>query len=380
MSNSNEIMENSGKEELAGSNLLSHHIVGPPKRSSSPTIGMSGDGDGHSLRTVHSLLSPIRSSRASHRMNCASLDSPPEAIPVHLDSFLANFEKNLLSTKKATTVVPLHEDIILDDSIEAMNLEDVKKQLITALIENKGLRDELRTKERRITAYKGQMLAILEWKTRQTDKENGVEGAEATDLIAKIEGDKTNQEDMIPQIPIRNVQGITVVNQEVFSVRRSLSFIQEIASSIDVDQELLRHRFKDGCYLTNQLIVGGLAGWMSALFVKKFGKIALSAVGGGMLLLVYTARKGYVNVNYESIYEEISHLCDDVDGPGCDGVDGTNNGNPKPISDANQEEDDLEGVTRNWAVRDKLRNAKKWVTSHSYTVGGFCLGFIYNLV
>ncbi|CAL8137099.1 unnamed protein product [Orchesella dallaii] len=396
MLNLNEMMENVAKEESAATaTALSPHNVGSPLRASSPAIGigMVGEGDGHPLRTVHSLLSPIRSSRASHKMNCTTLDSPPETSPVHLDSFLANFEKNLLISKKATTVIPLQEDIILDETIETMNVDEVKKHLVKALMENKGLREELRTKEKRITAYKGQMLAILDWKVHQEDKENESELLESSKVIVKPAEDKDSKADgkaledqltMSPQKSFRTVQEITMVNQQVFSVRRSLSFIQEIASSIDVDQELLRHRIKDGCYLTNQLIVGGLAGWMSALFIKRFGKVALSALGGGVFLLVYTARKGYVNVNYESIYEEISHLCDD-DGLGCGtDLEQSKNYDSSSSSNSNSEEDqdenELESFQQTWAVREKLRKAKKWVTSHSYTVGGFCLGFVYNLV
>lgn len=166
-----------------------------------------------------------------------------------------------------------------------------------------------------------------------------------------------------------------------------------------MDQELLKERLKHGCYLTNQMIVGGIAGWMSALFVKKFGKLALSATGGGIILLVYTARKGFVNVNYDSIYQEISRFCDTVDnqclinsghdmqnyadysgvGVGTANFEGSfdGNGSRENLNDNNDEAENLPNTTCSY---DKLKQAKNWISSHTYTMGGFVLSFVYNLI
>lgn len=179
----------------------------------------------------------------------------------------------------------------------------------------------------------------------------------------------------------------------------TLNFVvlKELASSIEMDQELLKERLKHGVYLTNQMLVGGIAGWISALFVKKFGKLALSATGGGIILLVYTSRKGFVNVNYDSIYQEISRFCDTVDNQCC-----VNNGNDMQttytdysgagVGTANFEgsfdresrenvndNDEPENLPTSCSF-DKLKQAKNWISSHTYTMGGFVLSFVYNLV
>lgn len=172
-------------------------------------------------------------------------------------------------------------------------------------------------------------------------------------------------------------------------VRQFLTLLTvEFAQSIDLDQDLIRHRLRGGYRITNQLLIGGFAGWTSALFLKKFGKLALSATLGGVALLVYTSRKGYINVNYESIYAEISRMCnDDIE------TSQLNNSNPsfhQMPSETDQSRSHGESYhSRSGTRRDvitststysKLTQAKKWITSHTYTVGGFILTFTYNFL
>jgi len=196
----------------------------------------------------------------------------------------------------------------------------------------------------------------------------------------------------------QNLKSVRMV-EEVYGIRRSLSYIQEFASSIDVDQELLKTRIKGGAYLTNQLLVGGLSGWATALFFKKFGKIAFSAATGGLLLLIYSARKGYVNINYDSIYQELSKLCDSSEAidfnQSVGREDDANEADPDLSNSINDDlsssrlSDTLLGKNKSKSFQspdsyssamDKVKTARRWLSSHTYTVGGFALTFFYNIV
>lgn len=135
---------------------------------------------------------------------------------------------------------------------------------------------------------------------------------------------------------------------------------------------------------------------MIALFVKKFGKIALTALGGGVFLLVYTARKGYVNVNYESIYQELSKICDtNMEDDADDDISSTREADDFMKSfylNKSRSEEACENDTSfiddskakaeqsRWPCLSKLRHVRKWIRSHTYTVSGFVLGFAYNIV
>lgn len=130
--------------------------------------------------------------------------------------------------------------------------------------------------------------------------------------------------------------------------------------------------------MTNQFVVGGLAGWTSALFVKKFGKLALSAAGGGLILLVYTARKGFVNVNYDSIYQEISKLCDETSAE--DELLNNNELDVRESEEPNRSRESLDADINQLSALEKLKIAKNWVASHTYTVGGFVLTFAYQFL
>lgn len=263
-------------------------VLGPPLQASSPSVGrmsaglpiMEGGGDCHSLRSVHNLLSPIRISKTLHSVHCVktATPSPQQHPPPHhqsqqqpkphpnsleaLNRFLAGIESDSPSKKyhdnENHSAMP--EELLLSEKLSGMDKPDVKALLAKVLIENMGLRQELGTKEKRLTAYKGQMLAILDWKVGQQTADEGIDGTSANisfdhDFrrftkkrsrrtrsssgsrssvdeetgIGETEGvNETTSQTKCKQ-PNNNCtssnQEIRVV-EEVYGVRRSLSFIQ----------------------------------------------------------------------------------------------------------------------------------------------------------
>lgn len=159
-----------------------------------------------------------------------------------------------------------------------------------------------------------------------------------------------------------------------------------------MDQNQIKDRIKDGCYITNQFLLGGLTGWLTAVFIKKFGRVALSAAGGGLLLLVLSAKKGYVNVNYDSIYQELSRLCEE-EGELEPDVETYEDAKATELSTASNQDKLIIGATNadsslrksksspseGWGI-DKMKSATKWIATHSYSVGGFAITFIYNII
>lgn len=256
--------------------------IGPPLQTSSPFSihdfrpECNGEGDSHSSRTVHNLLlSPIRYTKSNQQVTFATFETPPSSpsphppanapAPTTLDSFVTNFEKSSTKPKPSQLYSP-EQEFLLNEKVSNMEESEAKKLLAKVLIDNIGLRQELRTKEKRITAYKGQMLAILDWKARQdvdddyedernnntTNTTNATSnmnnpfvssggGIKMATGIArhhhrhrlsssfttgiKEESDSDSEKNMTPQKTIHSTEEITVV-EEMYGVRRSLSIIQ----------------------------------------------------------------------------------------------------------------------------------------------------------
>lgn len=265
------------KPPLKNGDVNSTKSIGSPLQTSSPfssadfrsSSECNGDGDSHSLRTVHSLLlSPIRYTKA--QVNFATFETPPSSpspyppgdapTPTTLDSFVTNFEKSSTKPKLSQPYSP-EQEFLLTEKVSSMDDSEAKKLLAKVLIDNMGLRQELRTKEKRITAYKGQMLAILDWKARQDvddeydENEKHNNNANVTCNInnnpfmsggsiqmakgisrhhrrhssvitgIKEESDSDTEKNTTPQKTIHSTEEITVV-EEMYGVRRSLSIIQ----------------------------------------------------------------------------------------------------------------------------------------------------------
>lgn len=257
-----ELLQNISAEDVVSSfmsaenaNMHSSNLIGSPNgcnalgspiQASSPQKlergpGPEGDGDCASIKTrsIHSVLSPI----IRHQQMQASilLQPPPPSVPnsgdpcspapVTSDSFLTNFEKSSPSTVQVQPY-SLQQELLLTEKVGKMAETEARKLLTQVLLDNMGLRHELRTKDKRITAYKGQMLAILDWKaSKEAHDEMDDDDEESDDSQESSELKRVSERTMIPQKTFRSSQEITVI-EEVNGMRRSLSFIQGTKTAI----------------------------------------------------------------------------------------------------------------------------------------------------
>jgi len=105
-----------------------------------------------------------------------------------------------------------------------------------------------------------------------------------------------------------------------------------------------------GAFTARDLALGGISGWMAAFVLKKFGTVALTAFGGGFLLLQLAHHRGYVVVDWNQIYNQLERTGD---------------------SDGNLEE------SSDWFIK-RMKKFRKWSKDNSNLALGFIGGFLYK--
>lgn len=65
---------------------------------------------------------------------------------------------------------------------------------------------------------------------------------------------------------------------------------------------------------TKQIIVGTTTGWISGLLVMKVAKVAVLAMGGGILLLQFFNQNQFITINYDKFRKSVDETSDEVRG------------------------------------------------------------------
>lgn len=221
-------------------------FVGHPLQASSPITphGYNGDGS-HILSKAYPSRgpeqeddhSPLKSDLRFQEMNLSNTELE-DAPMLFQDS----------STRKPPSSSNSMEEMMLAEKISMMKENEVKSLLHAALVDNLGLRKELEYREKRVTEYKSQMLALMEWKVKEVCGSGDNENDDAFDnaqrkrknvritellhsdseedpLRTQEERDGDDDDDMLPFKAVRTSEQITMV-EDVRGIRRSLSFIR----------------------------------------------------------------------------------------------------------------------------------------------------------
>lgn len=152
-----------------------------------------------------------------------------------------------------------------------------------------------------------------------------------------------------------------------------------MTSRIEVHQ--IRERMVEGLQISNQLVLGGASGWVGAYLVKNFGKMALTAVGGGFLILTFAIKKGFIEVNWNKVLVELQKRGEVHQKQKKSRTsDLTNDTSTISSSSSTTLGDDstLSGG-EDWTV-EKIHEVKKWMSEHSVAVVGSMVGFFYNII
>ncbi|XP_035710674.1 uncharacterized protein LOC118436511 [Folsomia candida] len=164
-----------------------------------------------------------------------------------------------------------------------------------------------------------------------------------------------------------------------FLPEHTFVLIREMTSRIEVHQ--IRERMVEGLQISNQLVLGGASGWVGAYLVKNFGKMALTAVGGGFLILTFAIKKGFIEVNWNKVLVELQKRGEVHQKQKKSRTsDLTNDTSTISSSSSTTLGDDstLSGG-EDWTV-EKIHEVKKWMSEHSVAVVGSMVGFFYNII
>uniref|UniRef100_A0A8C5HPC0 FUN14 domain-containing protein 2 n=1 Tax=Gouania willdenowi TaxID=441366 RepID=A0A8C5HPC0_GOUWI len=58
--------------------------------------------------------------------------------------------------------------------------------------------------------------------------------------------------------------------------------------------------------VATQIAIGGASGWCAGYLFQKVGKLAATAVGGGLLLLQIANNSGYIQVDWKRVEKEVN--------------------------------------------------------------------------
>ncbi|XP_003782052.1 FUN14 domain-containing protein 1 [Otolemur garnettii] len=58
--------------------------------------------------------------------------------------------------------------------------------------------------------------------------------------------------------------------------------------------------------VATQVVVGGVTGWCAGFLLRKVGKLAATAVGGGFLLLQIASHSGYVQIDWKRVEKDVN--------------------------------------------------------------------------
>jgi len=148
-------------------------------------------------------------------------------------------------------------------------------------------------------------------------------------------------------------------------------FIREITSKIEVYQ--VRERVVEGILISNQLAFGGAVGWLGAYLVKNFGKSALIAAGGGLLVLTFAKKKGFVEINWNNVLHEVQK----VSGESQLVASQSHHQNSSLVEPSVSNLSITENPTQDW-TSEKIEGFKNWLSANSIAVVGFATGFLYT--
>lgn len=57
-----------------------------------------------------------------------------------------------------------------------------------------------------------------------------------------------------------------------------------------------------------QFTIGGVSGWFAGYLFKRVGKLTLSMIGGGILVLQVAHRAGYININWKRMEKDVDKI------------------------------------------------------------------------
>ncbi|PFX26816.1 FUN14 domain-containing protein 1-like [Stylophora pistillata] len=60
--------------------------------------------------------------------------------------------------------------------------------------------------------------------------------------------------------------------------------------------------------VVQQISIGGVSGWFAGYVFKRVGKLTLSAIGGGILLIQVAHRAGYININWKRMEKDVDKI------------------------------------------------------------------------
>ncbi|XP_040912729.1 FUN14 domain-containing protein 1 [Toxotes jaculatrix] len=103
--------------------------------------------------------------------------------------------------------------------------------------------------------------------------------------------------------------------------------------------------------VATQIAIGGVSGWCAGYLFQKVGKVAATAVGGGLLLLQIANNSGYIQVDWKRVEKDVNKAKKQL-------KKGTNQAGPE----------------LNTFVEKSTEFVKKNIVVTSGFVGGFLLG------
>uniref|UniRef100_A0A3Q2Y8T0 FUN14 domain-containing protein 2 n=1 Tax=Hippocampus comes TaxID=109280 RepID=A0A3Q2Y8T0_HIPCM len=103
--------------------------------------------------------------------------------------------------------------------------------------------------------------------------------------------------------------------------------------------------------VATQIAIGGVSGWCAGYLFQKVGKVAATAVGGGLLLLQIANNSGYIQVDWKRVEKDVNKAKKQI-----------------------KKNTDKAGPELNTLVERSTEFVKKNIVVTSGFVGGFLLG------
>lgn len=108
-----------------------------------------------------------------------------------------------------------------------------------------------------------------------------------------------------------------------------------------------------------QITIGGISGWFAGYVCKRVGKLTLSAIGGGILVLQVAYRAGYININWKRMEKDMDKITKKVE---------------KQVKKIRKNDDVEKGVI---ALANRgYKYARRNMAAASGFAGGFLLGLV----
>uniref|UniRef100_A0A1A7YLA5 FUN14 domain-containing protein 2 n=1 Tax=Iconisemion striatum TaxID=60296 RepID=A0A1A7YLA5_9TELE len=104
--------------------------------------------------------------------------------------------------------------------------------------------------------------------------------------------------------------------------------------------------------VATQIAIGGVSGWCAGYLFQKVGKVAATAVGGGLLLLQIANNSGYIQVDWKRVEKDVNKAKKQIQK-------GTNQAAPE--------------------LNTFVEKSKEFVKKNVVVTGGFIGGFLLGL-